>query len=67
MPRSGALVKRGQAGFASCSSTVPQDQAHCATARKTNASEIGFDLSVLEQRVKSTVVAVVRCENISGE
>ena len=67
MPRSGALVKRGQAGFASCSSTVPQDQAHCATARKMNASEIGFDFSVLEQRVKSTVVTVVRCQNIRGE
>ena len=67
MPRPGVLVKREQAEFASCGSTVPQDQAHCATARKTNASEQGFDLSVLEQRVKSTVVAVVRCQNISGE
>ena len=67
MPRSGALVKREQAEFASCGSTVPQDQGHCATARKTNASEQGFDLSVLEQRVKSTVVAVVPCQNISGE
>ena len=67
MPYSGELVKRGQVGSASCGSTVPQDPAHCATARKPNASERGFDLSVLEQRVKSTVVAVVRCQNIWGE
>ena len=67
MPRSGALVKRRQAGFASCGSTVPHDQAHCATARKPDASEQGFDFSVLEQRVKSTVVAVVRSQNIWGE
>ena len=67
MPYSGELVKRRQAGSASCGSTVPQDPAHCATARKPNASERGFDLSVLEQRVKSTVVAVVRCQNIWGE
>ena len=67
MPCSGALVKRGQAGSARCGSTVPQDPSHCATARKPNALERGFDLSKLEQRVKSTVVAVVRCQNIWGE
>ena len=67
MPYSGELVKRGQAGSASCGSTAPQDPAHCATARNPNTSERGFDLSVLDQRVKSTVVAVVRCQNIWGE
>ena len=67
MPRSGALVKRGQVGSASGGSTVPQDQAHCAITRKPNTSEQGFDLSVLEQRVKSTVVAVVLSQNIWGE
>ena len=67
MPYSGELVKRGQAGSASCGSTVPQGPAHCATARNPNTSERGFDLSVLDQRVKSTVVAVVRCQNIWGE
>ena len=67
MPCSEELVKRVQAGSASCGSTVPQDPAHCPTARKPNSSEGGIDLSVLEQRVKSTVVAVVRFQNIWGE
>ena len=67
MPCFEELVKRGQAGFASCGSTVPQDPAHWATTRKPNPSEGGVDLSVLEQRVRSAVVAVVRCQNIWGE
>ena len=50
MPRSGALVKRRKAGFASCGSTVQQDHAHCATARKQNASERGNTIQTFQKQ-----------------
>ena len=50
MPRSGALVKRRKAGFASCVSTVQQDHAHCATARKPTASERANTIQIFQKQ-----------------
>ena len=50
MPRSGALVKRGKAGSASCGLTVAQDHAHNATARKPSASERGNALQLYQKQ-----------------
>ncbi|KAM7434811.1 Netrin receptor unc5c [Porites harrisoni] len=50
MPRSGALAKRGKAGSASCGSTVAQDHAHYATARKPNVSERGNALQLFQKQ-----------------
>jgi len=50
MPRSGALAKRGKAGSASCGSTVAQDHAYYATARKPNASERGNALQLFQKQ-----------------
>ena len=55
MPRSGALAKRGKAGSASCGSTVAQDHAHYATARKPNASERGNALQLFQKQQSQEV------------
>ena len=55
MPRSGALVKRRKAGFASCGSTVQQDHVHCATSRKPNASERGNTIQIFQKQSSQEV------------